>query len=65
MAVVTAQEPYILEEKILKAIFKREDAILDTDGLLKEEMFTIKDYGYIYRAMLLCNKIIPQLITKQ
>lgn len=51
MAVVTAQEPYILEEKILKAIFKREDAILDTDGLLKEEMFTIKDYGYIYRAM--------------
>ena len=32
MAVVTAQEPYILEEKILKAIFKREDAILDTDA---------------------------------
>lgn len=51
MAVITTQEPYILEEKVLKAIFKREDAILDTDGLLKEDMFTVKDYGYIYRAM--------------
>ena len=45
-------EPYLLEEKVLKAIFKRTDAIIDAYDVIREEMFTVKDYAYIYKAML-------------
>ena len=49
---MTTVEPYMLEEKVLKAIFKRTDAIVDAYDTIREEMFTVKDYAYIYKAML-------------
>jgi len=46
------KEPSKLEQKILKAIFKRNNAILDVIDIINPEMFTIYDYANIYEAMI-------------
>lgn len=40
-----------LEEKVLKAIFKRNNSILDVVEIINEKVFTISEYSYIYTAM--------------
>lgn len=49
---ILSQSPQKLEEKILKAVFKRNSAILDIVEILDRKMFTISDYANIYTAML-------------
>lgn len=46
------QEPYLLEEKVLKAIFKRNNALIEAIDIINKDMFTVKDYSYIYQAMI-------------
>jgi replicative DNA helicase len=41
-----------IEEKILKAIFKRNDAILDVVDIITPSMFSEVDYSHIYDTML-------------
>lgn len=48
---VLNKEPSKLEEKILKAIFKRNNSILDTIDIINETNFTVNDYACIYKAM--------------
>lgn len=48
---VLSQSPQKLEEKILKAIFKKEDCIVDIIDIINEKMFTISEYSAIYTAM--------------
>lgn len=45
------QSPQKLEEKILKAILKREDSILDVIEVIDDKCFSVVDYGCIYTAM--------------
>ena len=52
MANNITQEPYLLEEKVLKAIFKRNNALIEAMDIINKDMFTIKDYSYIYQAMI-------------
>lgn len=40
-----------IESKILKAIFKRNNSILDTIDIIDENCFTINDYAIIYKSM--------------
>lgn len=47
-----SQSPQKLEEKILKAIFKKEDCIVNIIDIINEKMFTISDYASIYVAMI-------------
>lgn len=49
---VLSQSPQKLEEKILKAIFKRNSAILDVVEIIDRKMFTINDYANIYTSMI-------------
>lgn len=49
---VLNQDSQNLEEKILKAIFKRNNAILEVVDIINENYFTINTYGLIYKAML-------------
>lgn len=49
---IISQDPQLLEEKVLKAIFKRNDAITDVMDIIKEEYFTVPDYACLYRGML-------------
>lgn len=44
--------PQKLEEKILKAIFKKEDCIVDIIDIINEKMFTISEYASIYISMI-------------
>ena len=44
-------QPTQIEEKILKAIFKRNDVILDVIDIVTPNMFTLSDYSNIYNAM--------------
>ena len=44
---MTTVEPYMLEEKVLKAIFKRTDAIVDAYDTIREEMFSERLRLYI------------------
>ena len=46
------QNSQTLEEKVLKAIFKRNDIIVDTLELINVDTFTIPSYASIYMAML-------------
>lgn len=45
-------QPTQIEEKILKAIFKRNDVILDIIDIVTPNMFTLSDYSNIYTAMI-------------
>ena len=45
------KSPQKLEEKILKAIFKREDCILDIIDIISPNYFSIPEYSAIYNAM--------------
>lgn len=45
------KSPQKLEEKILKAIFKSKDCILEVIDIITPSTFTISDYGAIYSAM--------------
>ena len=45
------QNSQLLEEKILKAIFKRNDVIVDTVDIINSHMFTIPSYASIYNSM--------------
>ena len=44
-------QPTQIEEKIIKAIFKRNDVILDVIDIVTPNMFTLSDYSNIYNAM--------------
>lgn len=44
-------DPVALESKILKAIFKRNNSILDTLDVIDSRYFTISDYASVYTAM--------------
>ena len=46
------QNTTTLEAKILRAIFKRNNSILDIIDIIKPEMFSISDYGNIYNSMI-------------
>lgn len=46
------QNASTLEAKVLKAIFKRNNSILDIIDILKPDMFGISDYGNIYNSMI-------------
>lgn len=46
------KSPQKLEEKILKAIFKREDCILDIIDIVSPNYFSIPEYSAIYSAMI-------------
>ena len=46
------QNASTLEAKVLKAIFKRNNSILDIIDILKPDMFSISDYSNIYNAMI-------------
>lgn len=46
------QNASTLEAKVLKAIFKRNNSILDIIDILKPDMFSISDYGNIYNSMI-------------
>lgn len=46
------KQPSKLEEKVLKAIFKRENALVDVADIINSNMFTISEYSSIYQAML-------------
>ena len=58
---IVSQDPQLLEEKILKAIFKRNNAIIDIMDIVKEEYFTIPDYALIYKAMIELTKTQQQI----
>lgn len=45
-------DPIQLEQKILKAIFKRNDSILDIIDIVKPEMFSLRYHADIYSAMI-------------
>ena len=45
-------DPIQLEQKILKAIFKRNDSILDIIDIVKPEMFSLHYHADIYNAMI-------------
>lgn len=49
---ILSNSPQNLEEKVLKAIFKRKDAILDVIDIITPETFTVGNYGAIYSAMI-------------
>ena len=46
------QQPNILESKILKAIFKNNQAILDIIDIINPNCFTVGEYASIYEAMI-------------
>lgn len=46
-----SQSPQLLEEKVLRAIFKKNSVILDCINIINENYFTINDYATIYKAM--------------
>ena len=46
------KEPSRVEEKILKAIFKKNNAIIDVIDVVTPNMFTISQYANIYEAMI-------------
>lgn len=48
---ILTKSPQDLEAKILKAIFKRNDCIIDIMEIITPNIFTVNDYGAIYSAM--------------
>lgn len=46
------KQPSKVEEKILKAIFKKNDSIIDVVDIITPQMFTIAEYANIYEAMI-------------
>jgi replicative DNA helicase len=46
------QNSQLLEEKVLKAIFKRNDIIVETLDIINPSMFAMPSYASIYSAML-------------
>ena len=46
------QNSQLLEEKVLKAIFKRNDIIVETLDIINPNMFAMPSYASIYSAML-------------
>ena len=46
------KQPSLLEQKILKAVFKRNDIISEIYDIVNVDNFTISDYANIYNAML-------------
>lgn len=49
---IITKSPQQLEEKILKAIFKNNNSLLEIIDIINYKMFTIGDYSSIYIAML-------------
>ena len=49
---IITQQPSTLESKILKAIFKNNQAILDIIDIINPNCFTVGEYASIYEAMI-------------
>jgi replicative DNA helicase len=58
------QQPSKLESKILKAIFKNNQAILDIIDIIDYKSFTIDEYASIYESMVEIYKYGDQLHLK-
>ena len=48
---ILTQDPSELEAKVLQAVFKKNNSILDIIDIIDPRYFTIHDYGEIYECM--------------